>query len=365
MTTPFIPGIELARRFYWEAVRPVLDVAFPGLPHAAALIGPGSEVLGFDTPVSTDHHWGPRAMLFLNEADYATYRDRLFETFRWRLPHRFLGYPTNFAQPVPEDPGTRLLHATEEGPIDHRVEVFTMRDFVLHELAFDLDAALTPADWLSFPQQKLRTLTGGALYHDGIGLQAVRDRFAYYPRDIWLYLLASGWARIGQEEHLAGRAGQVGDDIGSRLIVSRLVRDAMNLCFLMERQYAPYAKWLGTAFARLRCAPRLAGVLAAALRGETWEARDASLAQVYAVLAEQHNALGITEPLVGEPTRFWGRPFRVIHGDRFAAALSEKIIDQGVRRIAERGLIGNVDQVSDNTDAVDNLPRQIIRRLYE
>jgi len=56
----FIPGLELSRRFYWEAVRPVLDAEFPGLRHSAALIGTGSEVLGFDTPMSSDHHWGPR-----------------------------------------------------------------------------------------------------------------------------------------------------------------------------------------------------------------------------------------------------------------------------------------------------------------
>ena len=56
----FTPGVELARRFYWEAVRPVLDAEFPGLKHSAALIGTGSEVLGFDTPMSADHHWGPR-----------------------------------------------------------------------------------------------------------------------------------------------------------------------------------------------------------------------------------------------------------------------------------------------------------------
>jgi hypothetical protein len=30
-------------------VRPLMDRHYPGLPHAAALIGPGSEVLGFDT----------------------------------------------------------------------------------------------------------------------------------------------------------------------------------------------------------------------------------------------------------------------------------------------------------------------------
>ncbi len=39
----FLSGIELSRRFYAEAVAPVV-----GGPHSAALVGPGSEVLGFD-----------------------------------------------------------------------------------------------------------------------------------------------------------------------------------------------------------------------------------------------------------------------------------------------------------------------------
>ena len=45
----FIPGLRLAGEFYAEAVRPLLDREFPGLRYAAALLGPGSEVLGFDT----------------------------------------------------------------------------------------------------------------------------------------------------------------------------------------------------------------------------------------------------------------------------------------------------------------------------
>ncbi len=126
----FIPGLELARRFYWEAVRPVLDADFPGLRHSAALIGTGSEVLGFDTPMSSDHHWGPRAMLFLAEDDYERQRrSRITESFRWKLPHRFLGYPTNFSAPNPDDNGTQLLAAIETGPVNHRVEICTIRGF--------------------------------------------------------------------------------------------------------------------------------------------------------------------------------------------------------------------------------------------
>lgn len=71
MTPAFIPGLELSRLFYWEAVRPCLDEYLPGLPHAAALIGPGSEVLGFDTPMSQDHNWFPNVLLFLREQDSA------------------------------------------------------------------------------------------------------------------------------------------------------------------------------------------------------------------------------------------------------------------------------------------------------
>jgi hypothetical protein len=364
-TTHFIPGVELCRRFDWEAVRPVLDAEFPGLTHSAALIGPGSEVLGFDTAMSTDHHWGPRAMLFLAEADYARDRDAIHETFRRRLPHRFLGYPTNFAQPLPEDPGTRHLEATDSGPIDHRVEIFTAAGFTREYLGCDLAQSLAPADWLALPQQRLRTFAGGTLYHDGLGMAGALARFAYYPHDVWVYLLASSWQRLGQEEHLMGRAGHAGDELGSALIAARLVRDVMMLCFLMERQYAPYPKWFGTAFMRLAAGPALGPVLQAALAAATWQARGELLAAAYEALAANHNALGITDPLPAACTPFWGRPFPVIHGERFSRAIAARISDPALRRLAERAPAGGIDQISDNTDILENTPREVTRRLFE
>jgi hypothetical protein len=361
----FVPGLELCRRFYWEAVRPVLDAEFPSLPHAAALIGSGSEVLGFDTPMSADHHWGPRAMLFLGAADFERYGDALNEAFRWRLPHRFLGYPTNFAAPIPEDPGTRLLKATEGGPIAHRVEIFTAAGFLYDYLSCDLSTPLTVADWLSFPQQRLRSFAGGTLYYDGIGLKGILAQFAYYPKDVWLHLLAASWQRLGQEEHLMGRAGHAGDELGATLIAARLARDLMILCFLMERQYFPYAKWFGAAFMRLHAGPEVGPILRRALLAETWQARGANLAAAYEYVAAKHNALGITEPLPAHTAPFWGRPFQVISGERFAQALVRGIRDPAVRRLAERALIGGIDQISDNTDVLENLPRDVARLLFE
>jgi hypothetical protein len=65
----FVPGVRLAGEFYTELVRPLLEAEFPGLPYAAALVGAGSEVLGFDTERSTDHDWGPRLLVFLDDEE--------------------------------------------------------------------------------------------------------------------------------------------------------------------------------------------------------------------------------------------------------------------------------------------------------
>lgn len=228
-----LPGLQLSKLFYWEAVRPLLDVHFPNLPHAAALIGSGSEILGFDDAMSADHHFGPRVMIFLRPEDHALLTDALWAMLAHQLPHTFHGYSTNFSAPDPHDNGVQHLQLIERGPVNHRVEILMVGGFIASYLGIDLDAPLTPADWLTLPQQKLRTTVGGAVYHDAIGLEAVRRRFAWYPHDLWLYLLAAGWARIGQEEHLMGRAGLVGDEVGSALIGARLVRDVMRLGFLM------------------------------------------------------------------------------------------------------------------------------------
>ena len=100
----FIPGQELSRRFYWEAVRPLLDRFYNALPHAAAMLGPGSEVLGFDTPMSMDHDWYPNVLIFLRDQE-ADLKEPIREMLRQNLPHSFLGFGVDSA-PVEEEAGT-------------------------------------------------------------------------------------------------------------------------------------------------------------------------------------------------------------------------------------------------------------------
>lgn len=161
------------------------------------------------------------------------------------------------------------------------------------------------------------------------------------------------------------RAGFVGDEPGSALIGSRLVRDIMTLCFLLEKRYAPYPKWFGTAFQRLRCAAYLGPILWRAQMASTWQEREAALCAAYEWLAKSHNALGITERLPETVSSFYTRPFQVIHADRFAQAIVAQISDPDVKRIAARGLIGSIDQFSDSTDLRSDASwRPRLRKLY-
>ena len=350
----FMPGLTLNQLFYEEAVRPLLERAYPGLEYAAARIGSGSDVLGLDTAMSTDHDWGPRLVLTLSPADHRRLAGDLRELLEGELPETFRGYPVRFAS----SDGTH--------PAGHWVFVTTVAAEVAGTLGFDLGQPLTAADWLTFPMQRLLDLTAGEVYHDGSGeLTAVRRRFAYYPPDVWLYLLAAGWQRISQDDHLMPRAGIVGDELGSAVIGSRLIRDVMLLGFLMERRYAPYAKWLGTAFARLECAPALTPLLHRAQAATTWQERSEALAAAGEELARRHNELAITPPLPVAATPFHDRPFRVIQGERFVTALRQQVRDLAVRALFGRRIIGGIDQISDNTDLLmDARHRPALRALF-
>jgi len=348
---PFVPGLELNRRFFAEAVRPLLARAFPDLSYSAALIGYGSDVLGFDTAQSMDHNWGPRLQIFLSQEDHTRLYAPVNQALSEQLPLTFLGYPVNFSEPDWNDGGTQLLAAVDSGPVRHLVEIETVATYFRRYLGVTADAELSLLDWLVLPQQQLLEITAGDVFHDGLGtLKPARARFAWYPQDVWLYRMAACWARIAQEEPFVGRAGQVGDDLGSRLVAARLVRDGMLLAFLQERRYAPYSKWLGTAFSRLSCADQLRPLWAAALAASDWRQREQALAGASAALGAIHNNLGVTPPVDPAPRPFFGRPFQVLFADRFAAALRNAIQNE---TLAGLPAIGGVDQFVDCTDLIE------------
>jgi hypothetical protein len=343
----FIPSLKLNQLFYEEIIRPLLHQHFPNLPHSAARLGGGSDVLGYDTPMSTDHDWGIRQQLFLTPANHQQHSQTIDQLFRQQFPYTYQGFTVHFTPPDTE--GSRVPSPIHDGPVEHRVEITTIQQFFNTSLNFDPFTEPTVYDWLTIPQQFFLELTKGQIYHDGLNqLHTVRQKIAWYPHDVWLYLLMAQWTRIGQEEPFLGRTGFVGDDLGSQLLAGRLVHDIMLLCFLMERTYAPYAKWFGTAFNALNCAPKLNPILRQVLLAEDWQTREKHLCSAYEYVGRKHNALNITEFVEPTVRPFHDRPFQVIDAGRFCTALHNAITDPTIRNIQTP--IGSIDQFSDNTD---------------
>lgn len=344
----FLPGIELSRALYEEAVRPILRDHYPGLRYAAARVGSGSEVLGFDTARSADHEWGPRLQLFLTAEDRARHGEDIRRTLAERLPKQVRGWPTHFRESTDPLDASGLMELTD-GPVNHRVDVLEPDGWLYRQLGLRTATDRpTVRAWLAMPQQRLAETTGGAVFHDGVGtLTEVRGRLAWYPEQVWRYLLACQWQRISQEEAFVGRCAEVGDDIGSAVVAARLVRDLMRLCLLLERRYAPYSKWLGSAFAQTSAAESLAPSLRGVLSATDYADRERHLGDAYETVASLQNASGLIDPVDPKRRPYHSRPFLVLHAERFSHTLAQSVQDPELRRLPR---VGGVDQWADSTD---------------
>jgi len=344
---PFIKGMALSERFYSEIVRPLLLDNFPNLKHSAARIDGGSDVLGFDTGRSRDHSWGPRVMIFLDEGDLDEYSQAIIELMGNKLPFTFADYPTEFGYSPTASGG--VMKISEERPINHRVSVHSIRGFFNYYLGVNPEDTIEEKHWLTMSMQCLATVVRGKVFHDGLDrLTKVQEKLNWYPKDVWIYLLACQWVRLSQEEPFSARCGDVGDELGSRIVASRQIIELMRLCFLMEKQYWPYFKWFGSAFSQLDCAAEMTPIFNQILDSSTWQEREKHLNQAYIKAAKMHNKLGITEHINPSISDFHDRHYTVIHAGRFGFALKDKINSEYLRSI--KRAVGSVDQLADSTD---------------
>ena len=146
------------------------------------------------------------------------------------------------------------------------------------------------------------------------------------------------------------------------MLAARLARDVMRLCFLLERRYAPYPKWFGTAFRELDGGQDVGPALARAIAATDFPSREEALVDAYEAVARRHNALGLTEEIEPSVRLFHTRPFRVIGSGRFADACLAQVEDEWLRSLP---LVGSIDQWSDSTDVLSDaaLSRRLGSRL--
>ncbi|MFC7623073.1 DUF4037 domain-containing protein [Microlunatus sp. GCM10028923] len=335
----FVKGLELAHGFYEDVVAPLID-----RPHTACLIGEGSEVLGYDTERSTDHEWGPRLQLFLATEDVAPVRERV----QSGLPSHYRDRPTRW-------------YSLDAGKEAHHLEIGTLTDWLARRLPTITTESPDTAAWLSLPQQHLLQLTAGRVFRDDLGeLTRLRKAHRWYPDDVWRWILAAQWYLIGSQAPFLGRATELGDLRGARLITARLCRLIMELAFLQERHYRPYDKWFSRAFDDLEAARELGPMLDRAMTEPPAGRADDPVLEALILVGRQQNELGLPKPVPLRIAPFEVgvndavRPYPVLNSAALIDSVIESIADPELRELPR---VGAIDQLTHADDVLINFTR--------
>jgi len=359
----FIKGLDLSESFFNECALPLLQKHYPDLRYTAALIGWGSDVLGYDDAASTDHCWGPRFMLYLRDEDDCMKRE-IYDMFAENLPHEHRGFSTHFTSDGHED-GVRGMNLFTEGKLKPFIEIVALEEYVggWHIGISDL-ANISDLDWLTLSEHRLLGITSGKIFKDDLGLKERLEHIRFYPENIRLYLIASNWRLISKEEAFVKRCANVGDEIGSALICGRIAERLMRLAFLYCKKYAPYSKWFGTAFSRLPISDDLKNALLKAVTASDIETRENEIIRAQLLTVDLHNKTGITEFIDVEiDDDFLRRGIKSIHAYKIANTVQAKLKGTGLEKYP---LIGSFNGVAEMNDLWDFLPlMRKAKAIYE
>lgn len=174
-------GISLARAYWSHVVRPILDDHRPLVPRAAARGGSGSDVLGQDDHLSRDHDWGLRLQLFVRTSAKSDIYSRSSKSSS-SMSSR--ACPLVSHSPVRTNTGSRLTCSA-------------LTNLSQPSSGSIRAGGATPLEWLSLTGQAALEVTAGAVFEDPADEPtSLRDALAWYPDDVWRYVVACDWRSI-------------------------------------------------------------------------------------------------------------------------------------------------------------------------
>ena len=254
---------EKNRRFYGQYVAPMIHTRFPEDEDriAVGIAGEGSDCFGYDDEISRDHDFGTGVCLWVTDADMDRFGDALSVAYNELVDSAERAYFT-----------ARLRE---------RRGVMTIRAFYSNILNIECDAengTLTEEQWYRLDHSCLKTATNGEVFRDDPGVFTAFRRYllGYYPDRVWRM-------RLAEQLHEYAASFQVnyarcmtrGDTVAAELCRARGISAAMELFFLLCREYPPYYKWTYRALRALDregdLSAKLLELSETPLRREAWE----------------------------------------------------------------------------------------------
>lgn len=238
-------GLELAEKFYLEYGEKIIEDLRDFV--AVGLIGSGSECLGYDDEISTDHDFEAGFCIFLPSEDIID-RKRAFALERAysKLPKEFSGFKRCPLSPVG----------------GNRHGIIRTADFFREKVGY-ADGKLDLEDWFSLPEYSLLEATNGKIFFDGFGeVSSIRQKLSYLPEDVRLKKLAGELLLMGQSGQYNYPRLMKRDDRGAMALASHeFVKSALHAIFLINKAYLPYYKWQFRALRGLQRLQNLAPLL--------------------------------------------------------------------------------------------------------
>lgn len=255
--------MEKNRRFYDNFVAGLIHGRFPEYEDriAVGIVGEGSDCFGYDDEISRDHDFGTGVCLWVTDEDMSRF-----------------GGPLSIAYNELVDSVERSYYTDR---LRERRGVMTVRRFYSNILNIECDPEkrlLTEEEWYRLDHSCLKTATNGEVFRDDLGVFTAFRRYlsGYYPERVWRM-------RIAEQLHEYASSFQVnyarcmarGDTVAAELCRARGLSSAMELFFLLKREYPPYYKWTFRALGELdregTFSEKLSELSKESLRQEAWE----------------------------------------------------------------------------------------------
>jgi hypothetical protein len=224
-------GIQISKAFWREQVKESLRSTFPEAfdGFAVGLCGHGSECLGFDDELSRDHDWGPGMFVFLRPEDFNRIGPQVHKVLV-SLPDTYEGY---------------RVHKPRKLSRGSRAGVFTFEEWLRRKCGITSDFS-NVLDWLVVEDFVMRRATNGEIWHDPSDVVTGRRiQLSYYPEDVWRKKLAVCCHMLqAHGPYNTARALQRNDELTAGMSAHLFLKRAMQMCHLLNKEYAPYFKWV-------------------------------------------------------------------------------------------------------------------------
>lgn len=231
----FQTNLERCRAFYVEYGKPFLQEKFGAYEKriAVGLVGEGSDCFGFDDAVSMDHDYGIGFCMWLIKEDYDKIGEKLEQEYETLL--------SDSAEEFLKRHGEENIQFSKQMFLDKRRGVFEIEAF--YETL--LDAPLS--SWETQPEDKLAATINGEVFRDESGVfTGIRKKIEeYYSDNVWRMRLAQElhyFSQYAQSNYTRMMARK--DVVTAAVCVGKGLESAMKIAYLLNRQYAPYYKWM-------------------------------------------------------------------------------------------------------------------------